>query len=196
MTNKGKKNVHSNQVIQRTEQSQTNVDFIHPESSCRTLTDLLSFSNSFIFITDYKLCSRKRVHASSKWKFNNSYLEKKKTLFQISLKLNAWLAIISAGSRNSMHFKQTLWNAFWNFDFGSHFVNLQPQRTDRFVFESYAIKPLLHQLRNTHQRWGEKLWTQIGDLNTKATFSLTGKDGTIHCFEKQFLEVTFCYFLC
>lgn len=78
MTNKGKENAHSNQVIQRTEQSQTNVDFIHPESSCRTLTDLLSFSNSFIFITDYKLCSRKRVHASSKWKFNNSYLEKKK----------------------------------------------------------------------------------------------------------------------
>lgn len=34
--------------------------------------------------------------------------KKKKTLFQISLKLNAWLAIISAGSRNSTHFKQTL----------------------------------------------------------------------------------------
>lgn len=29
-------------------------------------------------------------------------------------------------------FKQTLWNAFWNCDFGSHFVNLQPHRTDLY----------------------------------------------------------------
>lgn len=145
--------------------TQMQTSFIQ-KSPCRTQIDSPLFCNSFILITDYKFCSRREfMQVRSGSSTIHTWRKKKATtnnLFQISLKLSAWLAIISAGSRNSYAFQTNTLKCFLEFWLWQSLCE-PPATQDRSVFESYAIKPLLRQLRNTHQCWGEKLWTQIGD---------------------------------